>query len=139
VVKRGFHEKEFDHATLFKLRIFRQYAREWISVLLTRSSRQFSHLNIYDFFAGPGKDAAGNIGSPLIMLEEIEEYCRSRGSLKAEIPMRMLFNDKDEGHIASLRSEVAKRQCKESCCSFEFTALSFTEALPRFLPEMKKG
>jgi len=52
MVKSGFHEKEFDDATLVKLRIFRQYAREWISVLLTRSSRQFGRLNIYDFFAG---------------------------------------------------------------------------------------
>ena len=137
MVTRSFHEKEFDDATLVKLRIFRQYVREWISVLLTRSSRQFSQLNIYDFFAGPGRDAAGNPGSPLIVLEEMESYCQNRGSVKADIPVRMVFNDKDTGHIENLRSEVAQRRCSEMCCSFEFTTRSFSEALLRFLPEMR--
>jgi len=49
----------------------------------------------------------------------------------------MVFNDKDAGHIVNLRTEVAQRQCSESCCSFEFPTLSFAEALPQFLPEMR--
>jgi three-Cys-motif partner protein len=138
-MRHGFHKKEFDDATRVKLQIFRRYAREWISVLLTRSDRQFSQLNIYDFFAGPGRDVAGNPGSPLIILEELKAFCRSRESLKADIPVRMVFNDKNEEHIATLQQEVTQARCPESCCRFEFSALPFMDALPYYLPEMKES
>lgn len=138
-MKQGFHEKKFDEGTLVKLQIFRQYTREWISVLLTRSDRQFSQLNIYDFFAGPGRDGAGNLGSPLIILDEIKAFCKNRLSLKAEIRVRMVFNDRDEEHVTRLQGEVARVRCPESCCSFEFSALPFTNALPKNLPEMRES
>ncbi len=136
-MKRGFHEKEFDDATMIKLQIFRRYVREWISVLLNRSS-QFSQLNICDFFVGPGRDSAGNAGSPLIVMEEIQAFCTARGSMKAGIPVRMVFNDMDGDHIAKLQAEVTKMRCPESCCSFEFASLPFKDALPQYLPGMRK-
>ncbi|KKK85629.1 hypothetical protein LCGC14_2771360, partial [marine sediment metagenome] len=59
-----FHNKPFDDETILKLEIFRGYTREWLPVFL--SKRTFSSVNIFDYFAGPGKDSHGQEGSPLL-------------------------------------------------------------------------
>lgn len=134
---QSFFEKEFDDGTKAKLTIFRRYIREWISALLTRSRRQFHQLNVYDFFAGPGKDVKDNLGSPLIIIDEIKAFCQNRGAQKAQIPVQIVFNDKNEEHIAELMNEVSKARCPESCCMFEFNALPFNSALSKYLNQMQ--
>lgn len=138
-MKQRFHEKQFDDGTMVKLDIFRRYVREWISSLLTRtrSGRQFAGLNVYDFFAGPGQDGAGSPGSPLIILEELKAFCQNRGELKADIPVRMVFSDKDADHIATLREAVEQVQCPRTCCRVEFSTASFADALEACLPAMR--
>jgi three-Cys-motif partner protein len=140
MAKLGFHESRSDEATRTKLEIFRRYVREWVSTLLTQSQRdrQFEQLNLYDFFAGPGRGADGVPGSPLIMIEEIASYCRSRDTLRAPIPVRLVFNDKEPAHIKALRTEVEQIRCLGSCCSVDYSSAPFHQALPVHLPHMRK-
>ncbi len=135
-MKQGFHEKQFDESTLVKLDVFRRYAREWISVLRTRTEHQFRQLNIYDFFSGPGKDAKGIHGSPLIIQAEIKAYCSSKAEQRADIPVRLMFNDANPEHIEALRQEIEKARCANSCCRFEYAAEPFSEIMPKQIPCM---
>ena len=63
-----FHERRFDEETQCKLDIYRQYLRSWLPVFLHRE--HIRSIQIFDFFAGPGHDGAGNAGSPVIASEE---------------------------------------------------------------------
>ena len=69
-----FHKKPFDEGTLTKLQIFELYAREWLPVFLSPERPPRPEIHIFDFFAGPGTDAAGEFGSPLRLLRQFQEY-----------------------------------------------------------------
>lgn len=68
--ERNLHAKAFDEGTQEKLKIYREYLREWLPVFLHARFRM-SRIQIFDFFAGPGVDVEGNVASPIIALEEI--------------------------------------------------------------------
>jgi len=138
--KANFFQRPFDDATMLKLEIFRHYIREWLPVFLTRrTSGSFlpTSVNMYDFFAGPGRDAAGNPGSPLIIVYELKQYCANQGDRKSETPVRVLFNDKDRNAISELKKTVQESRCEKSCCHIEFTSQPFAESLSSTLPAMR--
>jgi len=94
---KGFHERGYDDATQVKLAIFREYIRKWIPVFLTEGNRgNYTSVNIFDFFAGPGADAKGNPGSPRIIQKELKSYCETHGDIKADgLNVNLFFNDKN--------------------------------------------
>lgn len=66
---RDLHQKSFDKATLDKLRLYRDYLREWLPMFM--NNRSVDTIQVFDFFAGPGIDRNGNPGSPVIACDEI--------------------------------------------------------------------
>lgn len=140
---RAFHDKPFDTGTKIKLEIFRRYVRKWLPVFLTKpkiQKQRYSRVNIYDLFSGPGHDKIGVSGSPLIVLEEIRSYCKfceEQGILKAGIPFRMVFNDIDKDNIEKLKQVLQINRCPRECCTYEFNIGPFSEALGKYLPEMR--
>ena len=120
---KDFHNKPFDDETILKLEIFKGYIREWLPVFLSRKT--FSVLNIFDFFAGPGKDCNGTEGSPLIIIDELKQYLENpKFSLASDIEIKVLFNDADPNKIASLRKEISQ----ENIFAVEATNLSFKDS-----------
>ena len=71
---KDFHNAPFDEGTKAKLAIFRDYLREWLPVFISAKTIYWKTINIYDFFAGPGKDKNSTKGTPLIILEELQPY-----------------------------------------------------------------
>lgn len=125
---KSFHEKTFDLGTQLKLALFRGYIREWIPVFLNQvNSHHPSEVNFYDFFAGPGHDVDKNPGTPLIILEEIKQFCSTNQQLKNS-SISMMFNDKNQQHIEKLQGVIRERQCNKSCCKFKFSHLPFQDA-----------
>ena len=141
-MNKKFHKKAFDQATQLKLDIFRQYIREWVPVFLSKKfgngAAAFKQINLYDYFSGPGTDAKGAFGSPLIIQEEIKAFCAAKSSIKADVPVRMMFNDIEEEFIAELQQHVSRNRCEKPCCSVEFSAQPFQDLLSDHLPEMKQ-
>ncbi len=108
IAQGRFHDRQFDSATRLKLEIFRGYLQEWIPVFLTPSSR-WKHVNIYDFFSGPGCDASGNPGSPLIIIDEITRYLDDPARQKtAGVQVGLFFNDAKRENTDRLKHELAK-------------------------------
>lgn len=64
-------EKPFDPGTNTKLDILRQYFEEWLPVFVSRKEAIWQTIQVFDFFAGQGKDREGNDGSPLIFIKTI--------------------------------------------------------------------
>ena len=138
-MKNSFFDKKFDEATTVKLNLFRQYIREWLPVFMTRrkfGASKIENIHIYDFFAGPGYDSEGNPGSPLIIVEELKAYCTAMTDLKADVSVKMVFNDIKKPFVHKLKQAVAEIACDKTCCSIQFSNVSFAEALDCYLPIM---
>lgn len=138
---RNFHKNEFDDGTQVKLAIFRGYIREWISVFLTawKDGSNPEVINLWDFFAGPGTDAAGNPGSPRIIQDELKDYCRARGDIKARgLQVNLYFNDKSKSDIRQLQQCLAENACPEKCCNRVFLSKPFQEAFAEHVPIMQR-
>ena len=71
MAKTDFHDNPFDEGTLIKLDIFELYLREWLPVFLASTKYNWRELHIFDFFAGPGTDPRGQLGSPLRILQQL--------------------------------------------------------------------
>ena len=61
------HREQFDAGTQTKLEIFENYLEAWLPTFIQWVGCKQVH--ICDFFAGPGRDKAGNRGSPLIIID----------------------------------------------------------------------
>ena len=138
---KRFHKTEFDDGTQVKLAIFRGYIREWISVFLTewKEGSNPNVINLWDFFAGPGTDAAGSPGSPRIIQDELKDYCQARDEIKARgLQVKLYFNDKSKKHIHQLQQCLTENACPKKCCEAIFSAKAFQESLTEHLPIMAK-
>lgn len=65
-------DEPFDDGTRIKLEIYRQYLKEWLPVFVVKKPPTWTTVQIFDFFAGEGKDIEGTAGSPAIALEVIQ-------------------------------------------------------------------
>ncbi|MEA3447508.1 MAG: three-Cys-motif partner protein TcmP [Bacteroidota bacterium] len=95
---KDIHKKVFDDSTKAKLELFRLYLREWLPVFIMQ---EFSKIEIHDYFAGEGTDVEGNSGSPLIILDEIKDYCFRLNN--KNIKMILHLNDFDKKKIEKLK------------------------------------
>lgn len=128
---QDFHGKQFDNATRLKLEIFREYLQEWLPVFLARSNAR-RYINIYDFFAGPGYDAQGTPGSPVIILHEVRR-CLDTMAMPANVQLRLFFNDYDGQSVASLRANIAE-YLDDSRYSVIIRQMDFFDAFASELP-----
>ena len=69
---KNLFRKPFDEGTLIKLKVYRDYLKEWLPVFIVRKETIWKTVQIFDFFSGPGSDSNGEPGSPLIALEIVQ-------------------------------------------------------------------
>jgi len=128
-----FHKHEFTNETLLKLEIFQGYTREWLPVFLSGGAA-VTHVNVFDFFAGPGADTSGEPGSPLIIASEVKAYLDDTTRPHASGQMvRLVFNDKIQRKCALLKGHLAGHT-GDPRFIVEVWNLDFAEAYARALP-----
>lgn len=136
-----FFNSTFDDGTLLKLEIFSGYIREWLPVFLTRwkKNAQPSQVFLYDFFAGAGTDENGNPGSPILLVNQLKNFCQDHPDIRSTaIKPTLLFNDSNATHIALLQQAIDSVRCPEQCCNIRYSVKKFHDALKNELPEMQK-
>jgi three-Cys-motif partner protein len=99
-----FHDHPFDDGTITKLQIWELYAREWLPVFLTREASRWTEIHVYDFFAGPGADSDGVLGSPLRLLNQLNHASNLPGWRSTRIYCH--FSDSDAAKVATLRRRI---------------------------------
>ena len=118
MAKNDINSKPYDEATTLKLDIFRKCFREWLPVFIYDPS--VSNLYIYDMFAGSGHDSNGNMGSPLILLDEAKgKECRYCNFLSKNQNKKVIFgfNEKEYQKVEQLKKtkDAYLAECRENC------------------------
>lgn len=117
---KDINKDKFPEETKLKLEIFAECFREWFPVFINHL--YIKNVYIYDFFAGSGMDTEGNLGSPLILLNEARgescKYCEQ--AKKNNKQVYFTFNEKIKTKQAKLVhnvSEFMNRCLTENCSS----------------------
>jgi len=100
-IVEGFFDEQREQSEV-KAKIVAKYFDAWSTVMLgvKRQFGNFSRLAYIDLFAGPGRYKDGTKSTPLMVLE----HAIARPELAALLVT--MFNDRDAGNVASLRSEI---------------------------------
>ena len=99
--------ESFAH-TLAKHRILENYLKAWMPIMARQSYRlgiSRTELLFVDGFAGPGRYAGGEAGSPILAIESVLEH-----SYDFPIPISFLFIEEDNERHASLQNIVAEHK-----------------------------
>jgi len=131
--KRDIHQKPFDDGTCQKLNLFRSYLREWLPVFI--QNRGIQALQIFDLFAGPGKDINNVPGSPLIICDEI---LKSIETLKLSIypQIKIFLNEYNKNKFALLETNLRPHNKCIPNIQFSITQSDFQDIVFNYIDEM---
>ncbi|MBU1181551.1 MAG: three-Cys-motif partner protein TcmP [Pseudomonadota bacterium] len=130
--KRNLHLKPFDESTCEKLGLYRDYLREWLPVFI--HNQYIDSIQVFDFFAGPGKDVDGSSGSPLITCEEIRQVQNLNGKQYPKI--RTFFNEYNSTKFKDLSSCINEQKSSLPEVSFTTMQNDFHSAFEQWKPLM---
>ncbi len=122
-----FHKKPFDEGTLTKLQIFELYAHEWLPVFLSPEIPPWQEIHLFDFFAGPGTDVSGELGSPLRLLRQLKEYQALAGWPRVRVHAH--FFDASTTKIKELEANIDSHQLRLQNVILDVRPLKFEEAI----------
>jgi three-Cys-motif partner protein len=121
---RNIHRKPFDDGTVAKLELYRDYLRAWLPTFIYTPSVKI--LQIFDFFAGPGHDIDGKLGSPLVASEEVRRALEHKKT-GATPRIKLFFNDFDHAKATELRKILAADEHAASCVTTTVACQTFDE------------
>ncbi len=134
---RNLHEKPFDETTIAKLEIFGDYAQAWLPTFIMYGEPVIC---IFDFFAGTGYDKNSVPGSPIRILQKIQEQIGLIFQKKVKI--KVFFNEFDKGKYEQL-SDSCQDFIKEhpevgSAIELEILNEDFDVCFNKLLPTIQK-
>lgn len=129
---KDMNQEVFDDATKVKLDIFGRCFEEWLPVFV--NDVYTDDVNVFDFFAGSGKDAVGAFGSPLVLLDKAkgkdQKYC-SNAKKRVEFLFNEAITDKSEELKKNIETYVLackkEAECKECCYQYSVQNYEFKE------------
>jgi len=127
------HRKPFDEGTKVKLSLYKNYMQEWLPVFLRKGSA-FRHINIFDFFCGPGKDDEGQKGSPLITIDILNQYFEQMKELG--ISVSLYLNDSRKRKISKLKEQIDNHYPTELPYEIKYSSENFEDIFKKYLPHM---
>lgn len=128
------HDEPFDDGTKVKLFIYKSYLQAWLQVFIHTNRFAGKPLQFFDFFSGPGEDAQGHPGSPVILMKELEANRTLIESKGRQITI--FFNDYDEAKAGRLRQLCRERKYHWSPT---VVAKDFTEAYAGYAASIGRG
>jgi three-Cys-motif partner protein len=102
--ERDLHREPFDAGTLAKLELFKLTAEGFLGVFVGSGQMYCPRIQIFDFFSGPGQDAAGQLGSPVLLLQHLRKLAPIIEEKKYKVSV--LLNDAEGAKIAALKSKL---------------------------------
>jgi three-Cys-motif partner protein len=97
---KSLYSEPFDDGTLFKLKILKDYFKEWLPVFVASNNPIWNKIQIFDLFAGAGKDISGVSGSPLILIDELNKWKTSIQN--NNLSVRLIINEYEKKYYEQL-------------------------------------
>ncbi len=128
MAKKDLFEKPFDEGTLHKLQIFEDYFKEWLPVFISRREIIWNTIQIFDFFAGEGKDIKGTDGSPLRIIKILNQNKAQilQNNIKINVVINEFDKDKYDMLIENINSVADRSVYNLELINKDF-AIVFTE------------
>jgi three-Cys-motif partner protein len=136
MARTDFHDSPFDEGTLTKLDIFELYLREWLPVFLVSTKHNWRELHVFDFFAGPGTDPKGQLGSPLRTLRQLHSYSQRQLSAWKRLQVHAHFFDRDQAKVAQLEASIQDFKLRAPDIEIDIRPLRFESALTMLNPTL---
>lgn len=102
------HEKPFDKGTIAKLEIFEDYAQAWIPTFVMSGVPE---IHIFDFFSGPGYDSNSVAGSPIRIMQKIEEQLGNILLKRTQVVLH--FNEFEPDKKTQKKFESLQKNCAQ--------------------------
>jgi three-Cys-motif partner protein len=115
-----------------KVRLLRIYLKKYLHVL---SNSFFSNIYLFDVFCGHGKYDDGGLGSPLVMVEEIQNVLSS--SLTNKISYFCHYNDNNPEYIDKLKSIIDGYDVNDNV-DICYSCFDYRRVLPDILCRLNK-
>lgn len=101
---------DLEPATAAKHRLYRRYLDAWWPIMLQPGPRGYRPRVTYvDAFAGPGRYAGGEDGSPLFVLDRLLHHSAVDRMRLSRERVRLIFIEKDRARFEHLASELRGR------------------------------
>jgi len=107
---KDLHKDKFDKGTITKLEIFEDYAQAWLPTFIMQGADE---IHIFDFFSGPGYDKNGIPGSPIRLLQKIEEQLGNILVKKTKIVLHL--NEYQPDRISQPKFDKLQINCNAFC------------------------
>jgi three-Cys-motif partner protein len=133
---KDLHKEPFDDGTKIKLKIYREYLQEWLPVFLVKGNVIWANVSLYDFFAGQGKDLNGELGSPLITINEVNSFQEQIS--KKQINVSLVFNEFVKKKYNALKTELTPLM-ENNSCTITLENEDFLAVFNKHYTTMKKG
>jgi len=139
---RNLHDKPFTDETITKLEIFEDYAQAWLPTFIMQKAPLIS---IFDFFAGTGYDKSGIAGSPIRLLDKINE---TKGLVFSNnVKIKIYLNEFEPNKKDQKKFELLRLSCNEYLDKYPslkhiveiaYHNEDFETLFPKLLPIIKK-
>lgn len=136
------HRHPFDEGTITKLEIFEAYTKEWLPVFVMSP---YQHICIFDLFAGTGRDQKGVAGSPIRILQQINDMLENIVSRGKHI--YLWLNEYEHAKYEMLQMSCQAFICEhpqlkdateKEIVKIRFTNIDFAELFPQILGIIKR-
>src|SRR5687768_5208034 len=131
---RDLHRKPFNEGTLVKLELFGSYITAWLAVFVRSQRVTKKKIRIFDLFCGPGADAAGKKGSPVLILEILRSLSAQIRAVGYEV--EVYFNDADAAKVEELKQTLSDRKLLTGPYKLHFSSQDFLEIFDTLYPKM---
>lgn len=125
-----------DHSEA-KVKLLGEYIKKYLSVISNDGYTQ--GVRIFDLFCGEGLyDNAGE-GSPLVLLNAINEVAKESQKNNRKIPtIRCYFNDKDEAKIKKLKSVISHKKHITFNCEITYSSYDYLDIVDSLVNQLVK-
>ncbi|NVJ46753.1 MAG: three-Cys-motif partner protein TcmP [Cytophagia bacterium] len=139
---KDLHESPFDETTIAKLKLFEDYTQAWLPTFIMRGYNPVLH--IFDFFAGTGYDLEGVSGSPIRILDKINEQIGPLYQKNVQVILHL--NEYEPSKKKQEKYQLLEHSCNEylskkkslnARVQIEFYNEDFEDLFPKLYPTIK--
>lgn len=95
-----------------KVEFLKKYLEKYLSIMMV--GKYFNQIDIFDLFCGEGIYTNKGKGSPIVILETINNLCQNKESENYKIRFNCNFNDIDKTKIKKLEENISQKDLKNS-------------------------